>query len=67
MSIQVFNLHHVSFHQLAEDGLVLFLHTPLSLLKDHDSVYDAVVCHQSVTKDPFNIIEHLTLMIYLLI
>ena len=46
---------------------LLLLETPLSFLKDHDSIDYAMVSHVRVAEDSFDIVEHFPLQVHFVV
>ena len=67
MPIQVFNLHQVPVHDLADGEGVLLIETPLCVLERDDAINDAVVCHKRVTENSFDIIDDFALVVKLFV
>ena len=67
MPVQVFNLHLVSICELANDNGIVILDASLSVLKRQYPVDNAMVRHQCVTEDAFDIVYDFPLVIQLLV
>ena len=61
--VQVFNLHLVPIAELAHEERVLVLQASLRVLERNYPVHDAVVGHESVAEDAFDVIQDFPLMV----